>query len=80
MIYISDYIDSCPTNCTNFPSVDTCVDGSCFCGAYRGPPCLGDADSCISGECKCGNGPACSGEAEICKNGSCECMYSYRNS
>ena len=53
--------------------MDTCVDGSCFCGAYRGTPCVGTSDSCTSGECKCGNGPPCSKNADTCDNGSCKC-------
>jgi len=73
VVCVKDYQDSCPKKCTNFPEVDTCIDGACFCGPYKGSPCFGTSDSCISGECKCGNAPSCSKNSNRCVNGSCKC-------
>ena len=70
---MQSFIGSCPTNCKDFSKVDTCIDGSCFCGAYRGAPCAQSTDTCISGTCTCGSRDACTGNTDTCDNGTCKC-------
>lgn len=57
---------TCTPPCTG--ATDTCVKGTCMCGA--GPACSGTSDTCSKGACRCGQGAPCT-PPHVCQAGKC---------